>query len=87
MVFNVVIMIAYWELILLLIVSILPDLFDWTLLHSSEILKFRIPFKMPVIHGIFSKEIEFLPDLRYAKEGVIPELLLAGILLSIIIIF
>lgn len=75
--FNIIIVIFYWNLIPILMVSIIPDIVDWWALRSLKALKVKIPFETPVIHERLIKNPKFLPDWSNSKKSAIPEFLLA----------
>lgn len=90
---SVFIFVKYWEKYKLgLISSVLPDL-DWVVIYSSRLFSFQIPFwKEPILHGILFSFLDLLPpfgflsalpDWRLEKKGVILELALFVILITV----
>jgi hypothetical protein len=88
------IFVKYWKRYKLgLIFSVLPDL-DWIVIHSSELFSFRISFwKRPIMHeSLFSfldslpplSFLNTLPDWSLERKGIILELALLIILITVL---
>jgi len=76
-----------------LIFSILPDV-DWIVLYSSDLLSLQVPFwKEPILHKLFFSFLDLvppftflnsLPDWSLERKGVILELVLLVVLITLI---